>query len=89
VLDVDADPTTVAQYAAQRSYYLRKGRTTIVEKYLTDKFALAQRLDLRRLRRRNVGYLLVRNPAYIAALNANPHVARDRTFGAWRLFDVV
>lgn len=88
VLNVDADPTHVAVYASQRQYYLRHDDVKIVKRYLTDKFAITSGLNLDVLRARKISYMLVRNNAYIKALDANPDVTRMKRFGPWVLFTI-
>ncbi len=86
ILNVDADPDHVAVYASRRDYYVKINDTEIVEAYLTDKFAVESGLDVAALRARNIGYVLVRNPAYVEALDANPQVTRQESFDPWVLF---
>lgn len=86
VLNVDAPATLVSIYEPNSAYYNRKHDTRIVERYLADKFGLAHGLALRALRRRHIGYLLVHNPAYVAALAAGGRVQTQYSDARWTLF---
>ena len=88
VADVDADPTAVADYAAQRAYYVGHHDRSIVSRYLTDRFGLGSGLRLGRLRARNIGFLLVHNRRFVLALDRTPSVVPMQAFGGWKLFKV-
>jgi hypothetical protein len=88
VLNVDEEPVTVGIYLDARKTYEAEGRRDIIARYLTDKFGLSGGLDLQKLKARNIGHLIVQCPQFIAALDANPQVARRISFGSWVVYDL-
>ncbi|MDO9709716.1 hypothetical protein [Paracraurococcus lichenis] len=59
-----------------------------VLRYQSDRFALAAGGDAEALRRRDIRLILVRAPAYVAALDHSPLVVREQAFPGWVLYRV-
>jgi hypothetical protein len=88
ILNVEADPVLTAGYSWTPEAYIRRGDTAIVNTYLTDKFHIAEGLDMERVQARNIGYVLVRNSDYVRALRANPRLSEAGSYGRWVLFEL-
>jgi len=85
-LDVDAELVSAALYVDARQSYIAQNRQDIVERYLTDKFALAGKIDRDKLKARNIGFLVIQTPALVKALDENPDVTPLRSFGSWVVY---
>lgn len=88
IANVDQDLVMTGVYSTSRPKYEADPDKTILNTYLTDRFNIEGGLNPAQLKRRNVGYLLMRNASYIAACDANPLLERRETFGAWVLYEV-
>jgi len=88
ITNVDADPVLTGIYSTSRPKYEADPDKTVLETYMTDRFNIEGGLDPAQLKKRNVGYLLMRNARYITACDANPRLERLESFGAWVLYMV-
>jgi hypothetical protein len=85
-LDVDEEPVAVATFMDARKTYEARHNEAVIERYLTDKFHLADGLDVAKLKVRNIGYLVVQYPPFLRALDRNPRVTKTAGFGKWVVY---
>ncbi|WP_428377628.1 hypothetical protein [Lichenicoccus sp.] len=79
------DPVRIGFYEPMRQTYAGKPEADF---YLKDRFGLDHGGDLRTLNAYHVSLIVVRNPAFIAALDASPLATRVRSFNDWTVFAV-
>lgn len=88
VLTADAPVQEVSLAVPMRAYYEQNGDRDVLDRLLADRFDLAGGGNARALRDRGIRLILVRNPQFIAGLNASPLVERERRFADWTLYRV-
>lgn len=88
VLNVDEEPVLTGLYVHGGETVKPYDDPVIRERFLTDKFALAEGGDLAKMAARNIGFVVSRNAPTIAALNANPRLVLIEQAGPWQVFAV-
>ena len=88
VLTADAPPLEVALYLPMQAYYRQRQDRQVIDRYLSDRFGLRHGGDAQALRARDIRLILVREPDFIAGLDASPLVTRERRFADWTLYRV-
>ncbi|MCB4820766.1 hypothetical protein [Roseicella aerolata] len=88
VLSADAPPLEVALYLPMAGLYRERQDEQMIARYLTDQFSLAAGGDAQAFRQRDIRFVLVRAPEFVAGLDASPLVARERQFPGWTLYRV-
>ena len=77
------DPIRIGFYEPMRTAYAGRPEADF---YLKDRFGLAHGGDLRALNAHHVSLIVVRNPAFIAALDTSPLATRLRSFNDWTVY---
>jgi hypothetical protein len=88
VLNSDADPILAALYTDAPIDRLRHYDSAALETYRTDKFRAGDHVDLAKLQKRDIGYVLAHRPDYVAALSHDPGLRQIEHFEYWVLFAV-
>ncbi len=86
ILTGDGDPVLIGVYEPMQKAYA--GHSKIADQLLDDHFGLAGGGSAKALAERDIHFLVVRNPAFLAALNASPLVAPVRRFNDWTVYGV-
>ena len=79
------DPVRIGFYEPMRAAYAGHAD---VAKFLTDRFGLDHGGAPGAFAAHHVGFLVVRNPDYLSALDASPLVTRSRHFNDWTVYTV-
>jgi len=85
ILTGDADPVLIGFYEPMQQAYADKPG---ISGMLRDHFGLAHGGDARALAARDVRFIVVRNPAFVSALQANPRMVTLGHVNDWTLFSV-
>lgn len=88
VLNAGDDPLVVANYFPLADKLRKENDGPIVERYLTDRFALDRGGSADEFAKSDIRFalVLVRNARFIDGLNQSPLVERVRPFGQWVLY---
>ena len=79
------DPVRIGFYEPMKQAYADNPKAQF---YLRDRFGLDHGGNLQALNAHHVSMIVVRNPAFIAALNTSPLATRVRSFNDWTVFAV-